>query len=655
MENKQYFQFTLGPVQGFVAQARRTRDFWAGSFILSWLSSTAMACIEQQGGIVEFPIPSQDYMNWLTQTGERNGIPPQQGSIPNRFKAGVSAIVPADFNPELVTQTVQAAWQAIAHSVWQGDLLHLTGTETQSIWQRQINNFWEISWILSDSTTASGSLLDQRKNWRNTVAPNEPGHKCMMMDGWQELSGVTQTNLTLVNNFWAKLTQQNLPNRLSGIKTDLREKEQLCAIAYIKRRFARYFSKVSLTIPGTDKQLYGWTVTYEVPSVALLAAAPWLAQVIEQAPIDALQQFHDAAKPLRANYDEYPNVTESAFPIDIKCITQAAKQRVSDGFQRKWAGLDGQVYFPTALDNPNLFEDQVQAGKAKRALADLVKASGLTDSPSPYYAVLLMDGDQLGKHMGFADRQQTISQALNEFTQGVGEVVRDYDGFLVYAGGDDVLAVLPMEQALAAAAALQAFYKSCFAKQERGDVVRSTLSGAIQFTHIRTPLTRVLENAHQLLDQVAKDQVGRDAIAVRVWKPSGLAVEWAMPWQHALNDQSEVKIVQLAKQFAEQSNESNAFSNSFFYRFENVLERFPEADLTVLTKLVAMEFSHSFAPLKREPDLPQLFSLLEQCQNWQRADAEQPFSINKSQPLTAEGAMLVRFLAQKGIEREASL
>ena len=28
----------LGPVQGFIRQARRTRDLWAGSFLLSWLS-----------------------------------------------------------------------------------------------------------------------------------------------------------------------------------------------------------------------------------------------------------------------------------------------------------------------------------------------------------------------------------------------------------------------------------------------------------------------------------------------------------------------------------------------------------------------------------------------------------------------------------------
>ena len=36
--HQKYFHFTLGPVQSFVAQARRTRDFWAGSFLLSWLA-----------------------------------------------------------------------------------------------------------------------------------------------------------------------------------------------------------------------------------------------------------------------------------------------------------------------------------------------------------------------------------------------------------------------------------------------------------------------------------------------------------------------------------------------------------------------------------------------------------------------------------------
>lgn len=52
---EQIFHFTIGPVQGFVAQARRTRDLWAGSFLLSWLAGQAMAAVFNQGGTITFP------------------------------------------------------------------------------------------------------------------------------------------------------------------------------------------------------------------------------------------------------------------------------------------------------------------------------------------------------------------------------------------------------------------------------------------------------------------------------------------------------------------------------------------------------------------------------------------------------------------------
>jgi len=50
MSHTHHFQFTIGPVQSFVAQARRTRDFWAGSFVLSWLTGVAMNATIAQGG-----------------------------------------------------------------------------------------------------------------------------------------------------------------------------------------------------------------------------------------------------------------------------------------------------------------------------------------------------------------------------------------------------------------------------------------------------------------------------------------------------------------------------------------------------------------------------------------------------------------------------
>ena len=64
-ETKQYFHLTLGPVQGFVAQARRTRDFWAGSFLLSWLAGVAMVAVKKQRGKINFPRPEESYLGWL--------------------------------------------------------------------------------------------------------------------------------------------------------------------------------------------------------------------------------------------------------------------------------------------------------------------------------------------------------------------------------------------------------------------------------------------------------------------------------------------------------------------------------------------------------------------------------------------------------------
>jgi len=94
-----FFHFTLGPVQSFVAQARRTRDLWAGSFLLSWLSGQAMKAVLDQGGKIIFPrvtdangTPVDPMLKAIIGI---NGAPtPQIGSIPNRFKAEV----PDDFD-----------------------------------------------------------------------------------------------------------------------------------------------------------------------------------------------------------------------------------------------------------------------------------------------------------------------------------------------------------------------------------------------------------------------------------------------------------------------------------------------------------------------------------------------------------------------------
>ena len=47
MAELQRLHFSIGPVQGFVAQSRRTRDLWASSFLLSHLAQVALDTVRQ--------------------------------------------------------------------------------------------------------------------------------------------------------------------------------------------------------------------------------------------------------------------------------------------------------------------------------------------------------------------------------------------------------------------------------------------------------------------------------------------------------------------------------------------------------------------------------------------------------------------------------
>ena len=64
----------------------------------------------------------------------------------------------------------------------------LAGNETQAIWDRQVDSFWEVSWT-SGPWSDSGNLLARRKQWRSHSPPDEPGDKCTVMHDLQELSG----------------------------------------------------------------------------------------------------------------------------------------------------------------------------------------------------------------------------------------------------------------------------------------------------------------------------------------------------------------------------------------------------------------------------------------------------------------------------------
>lgn len=51
---------SVGFVQEFIAAARRTRDLWFGSYLLSEISKSVAKCVRDQGGKLIFPHPASD-------------------------------------------------------------------------------------------------------------------------------------------------------------------------------------------------------------------------------------------------------------------------------------------------------------------------------------------------------------------------------------------------------------------------------------------------------------------------------------------------------------------------------------------------------------------------------------------------------------------
>jgi len=655
---EKYLHFTLGPVQGFVAQARRTRDFWAGSFILSWLSAVAMQAVKDQGGKIKIPKQDPNYLDYLTGTKSASGTDysgPQQGSVPNRFKAEISQ----DFNANLVTSAVKQAWRGLAQTVWAMDKLDILaqfGNDTKSIWDDQIKDFWEISWCLADNNKDS-NLLDRRKNWRTYFPPEQAGLKCMMMEGWQELSGAARPHgdgQTTLETFWSALRNSGAP----AIKTDIQPGEHLCAIGYVKRRFVHCFHRLGPHIKGDATlgwTLHGWPLQTGVPSVTYLAAAPWLARAINAPNTKALLwRFHDHAFELSKEYGEWKSA--------LRCVEEKSNAH------KKWKALDGNVFFESALDNKRLWDEtryDAHAKNTKTALAALRKETKLA-AISPFYAVLIMDGDSLGKQMSEPQKQEDITTALQNFTEKVAGIVEENSGFLVYAGGDDVLALLPLEHALPCALALRSHYEASFEQHKH---ISTSLSGAVIYAHIKIPLSRVLSDAHTVLDDIAKAHHGRDAIAVKVLKPGGEHLLWGMPWELAINKaHNKLTVETLADQFRNAEKSEPHFASKFFYRIHHYFELFkprnadtaeaPAIGEAQIIDLLASEYVNSgkSGALNLKQARGDIKQLIAQSIYAKRklSDNERPRPSSewvKSTLPSPHAALLVRFLASKGIER----
>lgn len=522
--------FSLGPVQSFIMQARKTRDLWLGSYLLSKLMEAGMAGIDQLADDFIFPtkrtIKDED-------TG-RDDI----SDLPNKYIAIFKNSKDAQNATERSKDQIEKQWDRIRRDVWKEVIQNNKNLKpedrvaAEKIWKRQSrpDTFFEIVWVIvekkpdeeyKDWLDRAQKALDARKRLHDFLPQleDEPGEKGTISGERVALHGIG-TSRAEVRAFWTDLAKERSVKDIGQEGT-----ERLDAIDTIKR-----FATEASVIPNQA-----------FPSTSSVATAPFVEKLLNAEIPESI--LHD--------WDVVTSVElVTTVPKAIPYLKELAGKREWILFR------DGDCYFPEAFAPRYLEENYRITANAKEkekkpylivkdkdfipnsltALRELINAVGT--HPTPYYAIVQMDGDNMGKLLSGVENQdehKKISEKLSEFSRKVVPklVEEDRPARLVYAGGDDVLAFSPLEGLLDAVNSLQEAYckkiKEAELDAEREKKVTASIGIAI--AHHFTPLSFVLRTVREA-ENLAKEHYGRNALVITVIRHSGEQTRVGCQWYY---------------------------------------------------------------------------------------------------------------------------
>jgi CRISPR-associated protein Cmr2 len=366
-----------------------------------------------------------------------------------------------------------------------------------------------------ESRRQAQEALDARKRLRDFKQVEEPHLKCTLCGQRQELSG--KEFLGDARRWWAALS-----DRHRG-KIRVRENERLCAVCAVKR--AALMSGV-LAPAGLTK------VDRHFPSTSGIAAATFKRRLLESGGArEELEAYFKAlretgvADDSRVDTDSVPRLAQLDSPLPSET-------------RGTLLALDGDMFYVETFAEQRLKKEHPSADAEKgKAAADrlrqLHRVAGAR--PSKYFAALKMDGDRMGEFFAKASEEQAraLSLAVSSFSRKEArDTVVRHSGRLVYAGGDDAFALLPLDGFLPCARELQEGFKRAVSGVETPAGLRlPTPSAGVAIAHHTAPLDLTLR-AMQHAEKAAKNTYSRDALCVHVVKRSGEEVHIGTRWTH---------------------------------------------------------------------------------------------------------------------------
>ncbi len=563
--------FQVGPVQEFIAQARSTRDLWSGSYLLSWLTCAAIKAVTDECGPDSIIFPAlkglgifdamhrEDiYENlmygkdslWKRMYKDGNEDEKKASAaqllnptVPNRFLA----LIPAHRMSELgrkAEAAVRKELATISESCWKrfsslakdaGELDNNV-TNWKDRWDKQVDLFPQITW--------------QTYKWDEKVLD------AIQSDEKFDIAALQKAFKTLKDLY--KLSQA-VPEPLKD---------------------GRYFSDAEKR--NLKNMAFAWPLYYAITDHAMAS---------------------------RRNTREFSCFKTDENQVGTVKDALSGKEEVigSEGLWKKLKGTEfkdkegpyGAISIIKRLwcygDDCYLLKKLgIKYSLFKEAISfDSVEsiAEGKPTTGNPYVAVIAMDGDDMGKWISgeklpllkevlssnayngikkvtnFAELDKIkrglspsyhlqFSEALANFSNHIaGKIIAENKGQLIYAGGDDVLAMLPAENALKCAIALRAAFQGDISKiphaehskyelaldEKKGFVKagmshslivpgpRADLSCGIAIAHKDHPLQHIVEEARKA-ESRAKKELHKSAFSFSLLKRGGETIHWGAKW-----------------------------------------------------------------------------------------------------------------------------
>jgi CRISPR-associated protein Cmr2 len=588
LPNPAFLLFTIGPVQSFISKARKTSDLWSASYMLSYLIWESMKPLVEKFGpdVIIFPnlLGQPLFDRWLFYKkfgGKRfvdilkedifkdekwfrkfidNAHSEEKltiANLPNRFLA----VIPYKDKEKKWAEECQNSFVNKLKNFAQKVYEEIKDFSKNSVLQNDIENhlisYFQVYWVImpwskrgilpDDALSDYKELFSDKNELYKTIEQvvNHPYYK--------------PANVGSAYSLILELTEKLLGARKSV--RDFEVLEQLEEKCHLCGEFEVLYIDWEKLVPKFVKQgerLCGVCLTKRL--------------------------FPKIIK------DEFGLSDEIKFPSTSEMASIGEKRRldnnVKKNFQEEFDKLREKLNLPSSISVPKLKGDPLYEIDGEFLMKETYredyfkKEYGISVSsqdfqnilnlldqinPSGYYAILQMDGDNIGKWLkgefnpkikdtiyrkvidalirfsGERDRNelqkilcsrhptspsihQAFSRKLSQFAlEEVRKIVEDdHYGKLVYAGGDDILAFLPIEEVLGCAYELQKKFKEILSQ-------KASMSAGILIVHHKYPLYLALKKVNEA-EKRTKNVYGKNGFCLVFLTHSGGERECGGNW-----------------------------------------------------------------------------------------------------------------------------